>query len=63
MLDLAIQVARDGEGAQKLIRIDVSGAASRQAARRIGLSIANWSLLCFAAIALFGGRVALRRAR
>jgi glutamate N-acetyltransferase / amino-acid N-acetyltransferase len=45
MLDLAIQVARDGEGAQKLIRIDVSGAASRQAARRIGLSIANSPLV------------------
>ena len=26
LLDLALQVVRDGEGAQKLVRIDVSGA-------------------------------------
>ena len=43
--DLAIQIARDGEGAQKLIRIDVRGAASRRAARKIGLSIANSPLV------------------
>lgn len=41
MTDLATQIARDGEGAQKLITIDVSGAASARAARKIGLSIAN----------------------
>ncbi|MBM3573697.1 MAG: bifunctional glutamate N-acetyltransferase/amino-acid acetyltransferase ArgJ [Alphaproteobacteria bacterium] len=45
LLDLALQVVRDGEGAQKLIRVDVTGAASPQAARRIGLSIANSPLV------------------
>ena len=43
--DLAVQIVRDGEGAQKLITIDVTGAASRRAARRIGLSIANSPLV------------------
>jgi glutamate N-acetyltransferase / amino-acid N-acetyltransferase len=41
MIDLAQQIARDGEGAQKFVTIDVSGAMSARAARRIGLSIAN----------------------
>ena len=45
LLDLALQVVRDGEGAQKLIRIDVTGAESDTAARRIGLSIANSPLV------------------
>ena len=45
LLDLALQVVRDGEGAQKLIRIDVSGAESDAAARRIALSIANSPLV------------------
>jgi glutamate N-acetyltransferase / amino-acid N-acetyltransferase len=45
LLDLALQVVKDGEGAQKLIRIDVSGAESDAAARRIGLSIANSPLV------------------
>jgi glutamate N-acetyltransferase/amino-acid N-acetyltransferase len=45
LLDLALQVVRDGEGAQKLIRIDVSGAESDAAAKRIGLSIANSPLV------------------
>jgi glutamate N-acetyltransferase/amino-acid N-acetyltransferase len=43
--DLALQVVRDGEGAQKLVRIDVSGAVSGGSARRIGLSIANSPLV------------------
>ncbi len=43
--DLAIQIVRDGEGAQKLVTIDVTGATSRIAARRIGLSIANSPLV------------------
>jgi len=43
--DLAIQIVRDGEGAQKLVTIDVTGATSRVAARRIGLSIANSPLV------------------
>jgi glutamate N-acetyltransferase/amino-acid N-acetyltransferase len=45
LLDLALQVVRDGEGAQKLIRIDVSGAESDAAAKRIALSIANSPLV------------------
>ncbi|HWU56047.1 MAG TPA: bifunctional glutamate N-acetyltransferase/amino-acid acetyltransferase ArgJ [Rhizomicrobium sp.] len=45
LLDLALQVVRDGEGAQKLIRIDVSGAENDRAAKRIGLSIANSPLV------------------
>ena len=43
--DLAVQVVRDGEGATKLIRINVSGAESPAAARKIGLSIANSPLV------------------
>ena len=45
MLDLAHQVVRDGEGATKFIRIAVSGAQSHQAARRIGMAIANSPLV------------------
>jgi len=44
-LDLAIQVVRDGEGAEKLITIKVSGAASDASARALGLSIANSPLV------------------
>ncbi|HSR71632.1 MAG TPA: bifunctional glutamate N-acetyltransferase/amino-acid acetyltransferase ArgJ [Kiloniellales bacterium] len=43
--DLAQQVVRDGEGAQKLMTITVSGAASARAARRIGLAIGNSPLV------------------
>ena len=43
--DLAHQVVRDGEGAQKFVTIEVFGAASRQAARRIGLAIGNSPLV------------------
>ncbi len=45
MLDLALQVVRDGEGAQKLIRVDVTGAASKGSARRVALAIANSPLV------------------
>jgi glutamate N-acetyltransferase/amino-acid N-acetyltransferase len=45
LLDLALQVVRDGEGAQKLIRVDVTGAESDAAAKRIALSIANSPLV------------------
>ncbi len=45
LCDLAQQVVRDGEGAQKFVTIRVSGAASRRAARRIGLAIANSPLV------------------
>ncbi len=43
--DLAHQVVRDGEGASKFVTIAVSGAVSKRAARRIGLSIANSPLV------------------
>jgi len=45
LLDLALQVVRDGEGAQKLVRIDVTGAVSDAGAKRIGMSIANSPLV------------------
>ena len=45
LMDLALQVVKDGEGAQKLIRIDVTGAENDKAAKRIGLSIANSPLV------------------
>ncbi|MEZ5667518.1 MAG: bifunctional glutamate N-acetyltransferase/amino-acid acetyltransferase ArgJ [Alphaproteobacteria bacterium] len=45
MVELAQLVARDGEGAQKFITVTVTGAASRQAARRIALSIGNSPLV------------------
>ena len=41
MLDLALQVVRDGEGAQKLIRVEVTGAVSARSAHRIAMSVAN----------------------
>jgi glutamate N-acetyltransferase/amino-acid N-acetyltransferase len=43
--ELATLVVRDGEGAQKFVTIDVSGAASEKAARRIGLAVANSPLV------------------
>ncbi|MGC8531364.1 MAG: bifunctional glutamate N-acetyltransferase/amino-acid acetyltransferase ArgJ [Acidiphilium sp.] len=43
--DLAQAVVRDGEGAQKLIDITVTGAVSARSARRIGLAIANSPLV------------------
>jgi glutamate N-acetyltransferase/amino-acid N-acetyltransferase len=45
LLDLALQVARDGEGAQKLVRIDVTGAVSKKSARSIAFAIANSPLV------------------
>ena len=45
VLNLALQVVRDGEGAQKLIRIDVTAAESDDAAKRIALSVANSPLV------------------
>ena len=45
MLDLALQVVRDGEGATKLVEIEVTGAASAKAARRIGFAVANSPLV------------------
>jgi glutamate N-acetyltransferase / amino-acid N-acetyltransferase len=43
--DLALQVTRDGEGAQKLVRIDVTGAASARSAKRIAMAVANSPLV------------------
>ncbi len=45
LANLAEQVARDGEGARKLIEIVVEGAVSKTSARRIALSIANSPLV------------------
>jgi glutamate N-acetyltransferase / amino-acid N-acetyltransferase len=45
MRDLAVQVARDGEGATKLVEIRVTGAASAADARKVGLSIGNSPLV------------------
>jgi glutamate N-acetyltransferase / amino-acid N-acetyltransferase len=42
---LAILVVRDGEGAQKLIEVNVAGAVDDASARRIALSIANSPLV------------------
>jgi glutamate N-acetyltransferase/amino-acid N-acetyltransferase len=43
--DLAEQVARDGEGARKLVEVMVEGATSKSSARRIAMSIANSPLV------------------
>jgi glutamate N-acetyltransferase/amino-acid N-acetyltransferase len=45
LCDLAEQVARDGEGARKLVEIKVEGAVSKASARRIAMSIANSPLV------------------
>jgi glutamate N-acetyltransferase / amino-acid N-acetyltransferase len=45
ILDLAHQVVRDGEGAQKFVTINVSGAVSPKAARQIGLTVGNSPLV------------------
>ena len=45
LMELALMVARDGEGAQKLVRIDVTGAVSARSAHRIAMSIANSPLV------------------
>jgi glutamate N-acetyltransferase/amino-acid N-acetyltransferase len=44
-LDLALQVVKDGEGASRLIRVDVSGAQNNDAAKKIALAIANSPLV------------------
>src|SRR6201993_137163 len=41
LADLAEQVARDGEGARKLVEIIVDGATTKASARKIAMSIAN----------------------
>lgn len=43
--ELAMMVVRDGEGAQKLVKITVDGAVSNHSAKRIGMAIANSPLV------------------
>ncbi|WP_419729807.1 bifunctional glutamate N-acetyltransferase/amino-acid acetyltransferase ArgJ [Lichenicola sp.] len=45
LLELALLVVRDGEGAGKLVQIDVSGATSDASARRVALAVANSPLV------------------
>ena len=45
LLDLALQVTGDGEGAQKRVRIDVTGAANAKSAKRIAMAVANSPLV------------------
>jgi glutamate N-acetyltransferase/amino-acid N-acetyltransferase len=45
LANLSEQVARDGEGARKLVEITVEGAASNASARKIAMSIANSPLV------------------
>ena len=45
MVDLAHQIVRDGEGASKFVTVNIIGAKSAKAARRIGLTIANSPLV------------------
>jgi glutamate N-acetyltransferase/amino-acid N-acetyltransferase len=45
LANLSEQVARDGEGARKLLEVVVEGAVSKQSARRIAMSIANSPLV------------------
>jgi glutamate N-acetyltransferase/amino-acid N-acetyltransferase len=45
LLDLALQVVGDGEGAQKRIRIDVTGATSDGSAKKIAMAVANSPLV------------------
>jgi glutamate N-acetyltransferase / amino-acid N-acetyltransferase len=45
LADLAEQVARDGEGARKLVEIIVEGAVSKKSARKIAMSVANSPLV------------------
>jgi glutamate N-acetyltransferase/amino-acid N-acetyltransferase len=45
MLDLALQVVRDGEGATKFVTVEVMGATTDTDARKVGLAIANSPLV------------------
>ncbi len=45
LANLSEQVARDGEGARKLVEVIVEGATSKKSARRVALSIANSPLV------------------
>jgi glutamate N-acetyltransferase/amino-acid N-acetyltransferase len=43
--DLAMQIIRDGEGIRKVMCIEVEGATSKEAAKKIAMSIANSPLV------------------
>ncbi len=45
LIDLAKQVARDGEGARKFVTVNVTGAASARSAHRVAMAIANSPLV------------------
>jgi glutamate N-acetyltransferase / amino-acid N-acetyltransferase len=45
LLDLALQVTGDGEGAQKRVRIDVTGAVNGRSAKKIAMAVANSPLV------------------
>jgi glutamate N-acetyltransferase/amino-acid N-acetyltransferase len=45
LLDLALQVTGDGEGAQKRVRIDVTGATDAHSAKKIAMAVANSPLV------------------
>jgi glutamate N-acetyltransferase/amino-acid N-acetyltransferase len=45
LANLSEQIARDGEGARKLVEVVVEGAVSKASARRIAMSIANSPLV------------------
>ena len=45
LADLSEQIARDGEGARKLVEIIVEGAVSKASARKIAMSVANSPLV------------------
>jgi glutamate N-acetyltransferase/amino-acid N-acetyltransferase len=45
LANLSEQIARDGEGARKLVEVIVEGATSKKSARRIAMSIANSPLV------------------
>jgi glutamate N-acetyltransferase / amino-acid N-acetyltransferase len=43
--DLALQMARDAEGASKVVELQISGATDDRSARRLGMAIADSSLV------------------
>ena len=45
LADLSEQVARDGEGARKLVEVIVEGAVTKKSARKVAMSIANSPLV------------------
>ena len=45
LIDLALQIVRDGEGATKMVTVEVTGAVSDESAMRVARSIANSPLV------------------